>query len=292
MSELPADARIGQALASMTRISRWSAIRRIAQQEIRDTMVGWTVYLTAAAGLLVSALLIYNSLQAVAGSGLGVLPRPFLGPTSAAAGLAIVFVTVGATLAIARPREQGALRVLFFAPVDAIALLGAQFMAGIGVYGIVVVTLIPLFAVMAFMTNLILPPMLLWGLALSVLAAGVAVAFGLFLSAIAASSRGAVLLLLATAAVLLAVQGGHSALLSVPPTGRDYDALLFLRELLRFANDLLLWVSPIGMLERSLDAALRADLQTMAAVVGTALVSAALWLSLALLAVRRRGVLP
>ncbi|MGH2385906.1 MAG: hypothetical protein ACRDGB_12775 [Candidatus Limnocylindria bacterium] len=291
MSELPAAGRIGQAVVNVT-ISRWSAMRRIAQQEIRDAMVGWTIYLTAAAGLLVAALLIYSSLQAVSGSGLDVLQRPFLGPAAAAAGLAIVFVTVGATLAIARPREQGALRVLFFAPVDVLALLGAHFMAGIGLYGIVVVMLMPLFAVMALMTNLVLPPTLLWGLALSVLAAGVAVAFGLFLSAIAPSSRGAVLFLLAAVTLLLAVQGGHTALLSVPPTGTYYDALLFLRELLRFASGLLLWVSPIGLLERSLDAALRTDLQTMAAVVGAALVSAAVWLSLAVVAVRRRGVLP
>jgi ABC-type transport system involved in multi-copper enzyme maturation permease subunit len=292
MSELPVAGQIGQAVPSVTRINRWSAIRRIAQQEIRDAMVGWTVYLTAAAGLLVAALLIYSSLQAVAGSGLDVLPRPFLGPAAAAAALAIVFVTVGATLAIARPREQGALRVLFFAPVDTVALLGGHFMAGIGLYGVVVVMLMSALAVMAFMTNLVLPVALLWGLALSVLAAGVAVAFGLFLSAIAPSSRGAVLFLLATVALLLAVQGGHAALLSVPPTGRYYDALLFLREVLRSASDLLLWVSPIGMLERSLDAALRADLQTMAAVSAGALVTAALWLSLAVLAVRRRGVLP
>ncbi|HBY97956.1 MAG: hypothetical protein M5U01_11760 [Ardenticatenaceae bacterium] len=271
---------------------RGRSIQRIARQEIRDALLGWGVYLTAGAGLLLAVLLVYNSARFVAGSGLQILARPFLSPLVAASTLALLYVTVVATLAIARPREQGALQVLFFAPVDAIGLVGAYFVAGIVVYLLLVLLLVPLLVLLALLTNVFLPPALLWGLLPSVGVAGLAVAFGIFLSAVAGSSRSAVLLLVTVVILLFAIQGGYTALLNVPPTSRYYDALLFLRVFLRVLNDLLLWVSPIGMLGHCLDAALRNDLLLLLRDSVRAVAVSLVWLGLAVWAVRRRGVLP
>lgn len=272
--------------------ARWRAIQRIARQEVRDALLGWGVYLTVAGGLLLAVLLVYNSVRFVAGSGLQILSQPFLSPLVVASTLALLYVTVVATLAIARPREQGALQVLFFAPVDAIGLVGAHFLASVLVYLLLVLLLAPLLLLLALVTNVFLPPALLWGLLLTVPVAGLAVAFGLFLSAVAPSSRSAVLLLVAAVLLVFAIQGGYTALLNVPPTSRYYDALLFLRLFLRVLNGLLLWVSPIGMLGHCLDAALRHDLLALLRDSVRAVVVSLVWLGLALWAVRRRGVLP
>jgi ABC-type transport system involved in multi-copper enzyme maturation permease subunit len=271
---------------------RWRAMQRIARQEVRDTLLGWGFYLTAAAGLLVAVLLVYNSVRFVTGSGLEILSRPFSTPVLAAALIAILYTSVGATLAIARAREQGTLQVLFFAPVDSVALIGAHFLAGTALYAGLVLLLAPLLVLLSFLTNVFLPPAIIGGLLLTLFAGALAVAFGLAISALAPTSRSAVLLLVALAAVVLVIQGGYTALLNVPPTSRYYDALLFLRVLLRLVNDLLRWVSPTAMLSQLLDGAIRADLSSTLQVIGRSLAGMLFWLTLAVLAVRRRGVLP
>jgi hypothetical protein len=271
---------------------RWRVMQRIALQEVRDSLLGWGVYITTSAGLLLTVLLLYNSVRFVRESGLEILSRPFLSPVQAALTVAILYVTVGAALAIARPREQGALQILFFAPVDAVILVGAHFVSGVLIYAIQALMLVPLVVLLALLTNVFFPPAIVGGVLLSLTVAGLAVAFGLFLSAVAPSSRSAVLLLVATIALIFAIQGSYTALLNVPPTSRYYDALLFLRFFLRTVNQMLAWISPFGLLGHILDAALRADLLSAAVYCLRALAGTGVWLVLAIWGVRRRGVLP
>lgn len=271
---------------------RWNAMLRIARQELRDALLGWGVYATMAAAVLLAVLLVYNSVRFVGESGLSIIVRPFFTPLLVAASLALLYVTVGATLAISRPREQGALQVLFFAPVDALALVGAHALAGIAVYAFLMVWLVPLLLLLGALTNFVVPIALIWGLLPTLLVAGLAVAFGLFLSAIAPSGRAAVLLLIVAILLLLALQAGYIALLNIPPTSRYYDALLYARVVLRNLNGLLLLISPFRMLDQGLGAALRGDRPTLLQNAAAAAVGMAVWLGAAVWALRRRGVLP
>jgi hypothetical protein len=271
---------------------RWRAAKQIAGQELRDALFGWSLYLTAAIGPLLSALFVYNSLHFVAESGLQILARPFYVPLLVTTTLATVYLAAWATLAIARPRDQGALRVLFFAPVDAYGLVGGHLLAGVALYGLLVLMAAPLLGLIGAMTNLPFPALLLVGLLVSPVFATVAVAVGLFISTIAASTRSAMFFFGATLLVVLAIPIAYSALLSVPPTSRYYDAMLFLRELVRTLRDLLNWVSPFALLSAGLDAAMRGSwsdlLQRL--VVGAA--SCLIWAALAIWGSQRRGVLP
>jgi hypothetical protein len=145
---------------------------------------------------------------------------------------------------------------------------------------------------LAWLTNFVLPATLMWGLIPTVLIAGYTVAFGLFISAAAPSGRSAVLILVAGILVLLVTQGAYAALLNVPPTGRFYDTLVFVRVFLRNIQTALLWISPFRMLDVTLSAALRADLGALAQLMGVALLGTVIWLGASIWALRRRGVLP
>src|SRR5205814_6036869 len=112
--------------------------------ELRDALFGWSFYLTAALGPFLSALFIYNSLNFVAESGLQILARPFYVPVLVTTTLAALYLAAWATLAIARPRDQGALRVLFFAPVDAYGVIGGHLLAGTALYGLLMLAAAPL----------------------------------------------------------------------------------------------------------------------------------------------------
>jgi len=271
---------------------RWRVARLLAVQELRDALFGWSFYLTAAIGPLLSALFVYNSLNFVASSGLQILARPFYVPVLVTTTLATLYLAAWATLAIVRPRDQGALRVLFFAPVDAYGVIGGHLLAGIALYSLLLLAATPLLGLISVLTNLPFPPPLLVGLLAAPVFAAVAVAIGLCISTIAASSRSAMFFLGATLLVVLAIPIAYTALLSVPPTSRYYDALLFLRDLVRMLRTLLSWISPYTLLSAGLDAAMRSSwgdlIQRLAAGVGGCVV----WAALAIWGLQRRGVLP
>lgn len=271
---------------------RWRAARAIARQELRDAFLGWPFYLTAALGPLLSALFVYNSLNFVDKSGLQILGRPFFVPALLTTTLAALYLAAWATLAIARPRDQGALRVLFFAPVDAYGVIIGHVLAGTALYAALMLVATPILALIGLLTNLPLPPLLLVGIILSPVYAAAAVALGLCISALAGSSRSAMFIFGAALLAALAVPAGYTALLGIPATSRYYDALLFLRELVRALRDLLGWVSPYALLSSGLDAAVRASwgdlLQRL--LVGAA--GCAAWAGLAIWGLQRRGVLP
>jgi hypothetical protein len=271
---------------------RRRAIRRVAAQELRDALFSWPWYITAAVGLLLAVLLIYNSVNFVATSNLLIVSRPFYLPLQVVATLAMLYITAWSILAIARPRDQGALRVLFFAPIDPIGLLGGHLLAGVVVYGLMIALTAPLLLVLAALTNVPLPPLLLVGAAVSPVFAAVAVAIGLFVSAIAPSSRGAMFVFIAVVLLLVGIQVGYRVLLSVPPTSTYYDTLLFVRALLRMLGEVLGWVSPVALLGAGLDAALRASWGELLLRIAAALAGCGVWLWLAVWGLRRRGVLP
>lgn len=271
---------------------RWHNIRLIATQQPRETVFNWGIYVSTAVAAGIAALLIFNAVRFVNESSLSIIPQPFLLPLQTSLTLAILFVTTEATLAIARPREQGSLQLLFFAPIDESTLVGGHFFAGLLVYLFFVLLTLPVLLLLAWATNFVVPPQLLWAIIPSLFAVAVAIAFGLFISAAAPSARAAVLLLVAGILILLGLQSIYTALLNIPPTSRFFDALLFIRTILVNLQTLLLWLSPFHMLDTMLTAAINDDWLTLVRQIGTALVATAVWLFAAVRMLRYRGVLP
>ena len=271
---------------------RWHNIRRLAVQQPRDTLFGWGIYITAAASVGIAALLIFNSVRFVGESSLNVLAQPFLLPLQASLTLAMLFVAIEATLSIARPREQGSLQILFFAPIDESILVGGNFLAGLLVYSLFILLTLPILLLLAWVTNFVIPVSLLWAIIPTLFAASATLAFSLFVSAAAPSARAAVLILVAGILILLGLQSAYAALLNIPPTSRFFDALLFIRTILANLQTILSWISPFRMLDVILTSSLNNDWLELIRQVGVALAATAVWLFAAVRMLQRRGVLP
>jgi hypothetical protein len=271
---------------------RWRTIDRVTREEVREAVYGWSLYLAVAVVVLVGVILVYNTLRSVSESGLEIVSRPFYLSLLVATSVGAIYLAAWAALAIARPRDQGALRVLFFAPIDPVGLVGAHLVGAIVVYTLFMLITMPIIAVLAALTNLPLPASLIAGVLVSPALVAPAIGIGLFISAIASSARGAVFLFATALAFVLAAQVGYSALVQIPPTSRYYDALLFLRELLQLIRDALQWVSPLALLSQGLDAAFRGSWRELLLYVASGIGGAAIWLALAVWALTRRGVLP
>ncbi len=271
---------------------RWHTIRRIATQQPRDTLFGWGIYITAAIAVSIAALQIFNSVRFVGESSLNIEAQPFLLPLQVALSLAMLFVAIEATLTIARPREQGSLQVLFFAPIDESILIGGNFLAGLLVYILFVLLTLPILLLLAWITNFVIPLILLWAIIPTILAVSVTIAFGLFVSAAAPSARAAVLILVAGILILLGLQSAYTALLNIPPTSRFFDALLLIRTILANLQTILSWLSPFRMLDVILTSALNNDWLVLVRQLGISLATTAIWLFAAVRMLQRRGVLP
>lgn len=271
---------------------RWRVMREVGKQEIRQAIFGWSLYVTTAVAVLLGTLLVFNTVRSVRDSGLEIVTRPFYVPLLVALSLATIYLAGWAALSIARPREQGSLRVLFFAPVDAIGLVGAHVLAALVLYALIVVMTIPLMYALSAIVNLPFSPNLLLGAVISPLLMAPAIAIGLLISTVAPSARSAALIFGLVLAVLLAVQLGSSALVQIPSTSRYYDALLFLRQSLGTVRGILNWVSPIALLSDGLDAAYRADWRGLLTLCVGGVIGCAVWSVLAVRALNQRGVLP
>ncbi|MCP4419117.1 MAG: ABC transporter permease subunit [Chloroflexi bacterium] len=271
---------------------RWHTIRKIATQQSRDTLFGWGIYITAAVSVGFAALQIFNAARFVGESSLNIIAQPFLLPLQVALSLAMLFVAIEATLTIARPREQGSLQILFFAPIDESILVGGNFLAGLLVYILFVLLTLPILFLLAWVTNFVIPTQLLWATIPTLFVVSVTIAFGLFVSAAAPSARAAVLILVAGILILLGLQSAYIALLNIPPTSRFFDAFLFIRTILANLQTILSWLSPFRMLDVILTASLNNDWLMLIRQLGIALVMTAVWLFTAVRMLQRRGVLP
>lgn len=269
---------------------RWHTIRKIGQQQSRDTLFGWGVYIAAAASVGIAALFIFNSIRFVGESNLNIVGQPLLLPLQAILTIAMLFVAVEATLSIARPREQGSLQVLFFAPIDESIVLGGNLLSGILIYIFFAFLTLPILLLIVWITNFVAPVVLLWAVIPTILATGVALAFGLFISSAASSARVAVLIFVAVILVLLGLQSAYSALQNIPPTSRFFDALQFLRSILASLQIFLSWISPFRMLDIMLLSSLNNDWLELFRQMGISLGMTIVWFVAAVRMLQRRGV--
>jgi len=279
-----------------TASTEWNLRRRvagqIARQEVIDALYGWQLYGAVSLGLILSGLFVFNALSFVDESGLLIVRRPFFIPLLVSVTIIITGLTAWATLAIARQRDLGGLRVLFFAPVDAFGVIAGYVAAGVVLTLIQIVTLTPLLALMALSANLPLPGGLIIGLLAAPVYGALGVAIGLFLSAIAATSRSALFFLGGALLLILAIPAGYAALLNAPQESRFYDALLFLRTTLRVLRDIINWISPFALAGAALDAGLRGNWFELLRLVSAGVLGIGAWSAAAIWGLRRRGVLP
>src|SRR3954471_23770082 len=137
---------------------RWRVAREVGKQEIRQAIFTWSLYVTTAVAVLLGTLLVFNTVRSVRDSGLEIVSRPFYLPLLVALALGTIYLAGWAALSITRPREQGSLRVLFFAPVDAVGLVGAHLLAGLVLYVVIVVMTLPLMFALSGIVNLPFSP--------------------------------------------------------------------------------------------------------------------------------------
>ncbi len=241
------------------------AITAMARRELRSTLFNVGIYIAIALGLCVASFLLYNYVGSIQENGVLVLPSSFtytryLGgtipspepmqvPLKWAVYIGAIYITLSASMAISRERDQGTLEVLFYGPVDSVSFVIAKFVEQILAFAVILFFYVLYFVFMSRVSNFALSMGFVKMLLLSLLLAGCMAAFGMFLSSLSRKVKTSVILFLVFTIIFISVPLVHSFLMAIPQD-EVKGALSIARQTTSYLNTLVTWVSPFAYLDR------------------------------------------
>ncbi|MCB0094561.1 MAG: ABC transporter permease [Caldilineaceae bacterium] len=270
--------------------ARWRAVRLIQRRELRTMLFGFGLYVVIALGLMAAILLLRNYLNFVQESGLLVMSGAFNFPLFAVIFLAAIYLAVSSVTTIARERDQGTMEVLFYGPVDSISYVLGKYLAQMATYLFMLLVFALCFGLFAGLTNFSFPGNVGWVVLLSILVVSDVVAFSIFLSAQSSSVRTALFLFLSILLGLILIQFGREILSAIPVTGRYYNPVLFMQNVLVNLNSVARWVSPFSYLMQGMEAVRRGSMDMYAVLAATSVLFSLLFLGLSVVLLERKGV--
>jgi hypothetical protein len=232
--------------------------------------------------------LLYSTARFAGESGPYVLSRPFFLPTQVVKAAGYVYVMFSAALAQSPDRNQGKRCYRWSTAGANPTLMPARTLVFTLVYALLLLVLVPLAAFLAWSSNLVVPPALMWGLIPSLACAGLAVSIALFIAFAVQSKAEAVAGVAVVVGMLLLLQGSRQLLVSLSPDS-PYQILL---PLIRQGQQLLSYVSPFAASDAMLDAALRSDSPELLTLVLVTMLNIAAWHVAGTLLLVRRERLP
>ena len=178
-----------------------------------------------------------------------VMVNPLNYPLFIAVIIGATYLALTSTISVSREREQGTLEVLFYGPVDSTTYILAKFLEQLVTFVGMIAIYIVVFFVISKLTNFGMDGSFLAMAGLSILLAASIVAFGLFLSTFARSTRTSVILLLVLLVAFLAIDIVAGVLNSM--SARDMSVtLIYARVAMDMLNRGLKWISPFAYLIR------------------------------------------
>jgi ABC-type transport system involved in multi-copper enzyme maturation permease subunit len=260
----------------------------LAKRELRLTLFGSGIYLAILISLVISSTILQNYLEAVSRDRLLITASPFAYPLFIATGVCAVYLALASVTSIARERNMQTLELLFYGPVDHTGYIFAKYLKAVLSYFFIVMLVVCYFAVASLTSNLGLSFKFLGVLALSFFLSSCVITFGIFVSTLSESARTAVLLLLGIVGSLVAVQIALEVLINMgdnlPP------ALLYLRNTLSILHAIVKWVSPFYYLDKGMEAVSLGSAAKYAVSGMSSAVYSAVFLVLAILALKVKGV--
>jgi len=179
--------------------------------------------------------------------------------------------------------------VLFYGPVDAIAFILGKYTQQLLTFGVVLLFGLVNFFLISLFTNLGFSIKFIWLLVLSIFLASSMVSFGIFLSAVAKRTVGAVVLFISLVVFFALFWGAHSAIMAM--SGLKLTTfLVYTRLILDNLNNIIQWISPFAYFLRGLIAVELGSATQYLISICSSLIYSAVLLGLAIYMFERGGV--
>lgn len=267
----------GEMLAGSGRV-RVAAVRALVRLDLWTALTTMTPYAVVALVAAISAFILKNSLTRIEEDGLLILVEPFGVPLYAGVLIVSLYLAASAALAVSREREQGAVELLVYGPVDSRAYMTAKFLTYLLLYVWLAALIVFCYLLLSFVTGLRLHVRIGAALVLSVATASAATSLGLAVAALIRRLRPTMLVVFGLMVFAVGVQIANETLARLPTPEFHVSPVQVLRIAAGGLATVSGWLLPFGYLDRGVGALLRGDI---AAYLATA---AASWLyALALL---------
>jgi ABC-type transport system involved in multi-copper enzyme maturation permease subunit len=267
-----------------------TVVRALVRMDLVTSVSALTPYVVVAGVAAMTGLILKNYLYRVEQDGLLVLSEPFGLPVYLGALLLSVFQAASVAIAVAREREQGAIELLFYGPVNSQAYMVAKLGTHILLY--VWLTALVGFCDLLFVvvTGLPLSATVAWAFILSVGTAAAMISLALAVAAVIRRLRVAVLTVLGLATLSIGLQVLAEVLAHVPTPEFHVSPVQMVRVTAFALSTVTGWVLPFAYLDRGLSALLRGDPLSYLGTLGACGVYAMAMLGAAWIGLDRTGV--
>jgi len=169
-----------------------------------------------------------------------------------------LFLGISASVNFSREYDKGTLELLFIGPVDEIAYILASFWAQIQLFDMCIIGIFIWSNIIIWLFNLNFDLNVMLILLGCVLMAMEIIAFGILSAVWGGKTRNSLVVYILFLLIIGGVQIGDNIVSSMVMLSSSTitDPLIFLRNVLKTANNILKWVSPYAQLQRSIQALL------------------------------------
>jgi hypothetical protein len=227
---------------------------RILQKQL------WSIglFIAISVSLVAASLILVNEFQVLELNIIAVKQQILAAPILVMSLIISLFLGISASVNFSREYDKGTLELLFFGPVDEIAYILASFWAQIQLFGMCIIDIFIWSNVIVWLFNLNFDLNVLLILLGCVLMAMEIIAFGILSAVWGGKTRNSLVVYILFLLIIGGVQIGDNIVSSMVTLSSSTitDPLIFLRNVLKTANNILKWVSPYAQLQRSIQALL------------------------------------
>ena len=235
---------------------RWHAANCIQRRASASAFYSWGIYVAMTASLLIAAVSVGNTLKFTEQNVLFVSRQPIFLPILINTIIISIYLAMISTLAVSSERDQGTLETLMQGPVDGFSFILGNFLAQMKVYAALALVAFVWSNLLTWLLHLRYSIEVGIVLVVSLAAAAVVIAFGMFVAMWGGRSRTALiyftLITLLVVGVQLADQIVTGIVLTQNPSVND--PLITVRNVLGIANGIVRWISPYAQLDLAMTA--------------------------------------
>jgi hypothetical protein len=230
---------------------RWHAARTIQRRASQSAFYSLGVYTAMSVSLIIAAVSVGNTLEFTEQNVIFISRQPIFLPVLINTIILSIYLAMISTLNVSGERDQGTLETLLQGPVDGFAFILGNFLAQLKVYAALALVAFVWSNLLTFLLHLQYSVAIGIVLVVSLAAAAVVIAFGMFVAMWGGRSRTALIYFILITLFVVGVQLADGIVAGIVLTTNPSfnDPLITVRNVLGLANSIVKWISPYSQLD-------------------------------------------
>ncbi len=230
---------------------RWHAANAIQRRASQSAFYSLGVYAAMSVSLIIAAVSVGNTLQFTEQNVIFISRQPIFLPVLINTIIISIYLAMISTLNVSGERDQGTLETLLQGPVDGFAFILGNFLAQLKVYAALALVAFVWSNLLTWLLHLQYSVAIGIVLVVSLAAAAVVIAFGMFVAMWGGRSRTALIYFILITLFVVGVQLADGIVAGIVLTANPSfnDPLITVRNVLGIANSIVKWISPYSQLD-------------------------------------------